>query len=111
MNSIADSKWSEQKEEHLESKTKSCQPRRKTSQVEGTFQESASQEERLHKWKEHFKKPYRNHWQTYPKNYQWPTRYQTRKVYRGRFWCSIEKKLKEEKLQNTSWCLENKKIW
>ena len=41
MNSMADSKGSEQKEEHLQSKTENFQPRRKTSQVERTFQESA----------------------------------------------------------------------
>ena len=38
---MADSKWSERKEEHLESKTKSCKPKRKTSEVDRSFQESA----------------------------------------------------------------------
>ena len=41
MNSMADSKCSKQKEEHLESKTKSCHPIRKNTKVEKTFQESA----------------------------------------------------------------------
>ena len=41
MNSIADSKWSEQKEEHLESKTKSCQQRRTNADVE-SFQRNWS---------------------------------------------------------------------
>ena len=39
--SMADSKWSKRKEEHHESKAKSCQPRRKTSEVERIFQISA----------------------------------------------------------------------
>ena len=38
---MAESKWSEQKEEHLESKTKSCLPRKTNIDVERTFQESA----------------------------------------------------------------------
>ena len=36
---MADCKGSELKEEHIKGKTKSCQPRRKTSEVERTFQE------------------------------------------------------------------------
>ena len=40
MNSMANSKRSEQKEEYLKSKIKSCQPKRKTLQVESMFQES-----------------------------------------------------------------------
>ena len=47
-------------------------------QVERTFQESV--------WK-----PFRNHWQTYPKKYSSPTRHQTRTVYSGRNWRCIEK--------------------
>ena len=39
--SISDSKWSEWKEKHLKSKSKNCEPRRKTSDIERTFQESA----------------------------------------------------------------------
>ena len=38
---MADSKWGEHKEEYLKSKTKSCQPERKNTVVEKTFQESA----------------------------------------------------------------------
>ena len=41
MISMADSKSSEWKEKHLESRTKSCQAGRKTSEMERTFQESA----------------------------------------------------------------------
>ena len=40
MNSMADNKLSVQKEKHLDSKTKSHQPRTNT-EVERTFQESA----------------------------------------------------------------------
>ena len=39
--SEADNKWKEWKEEHLKSKNKSCQPKRKTSPVERAFLESA----------------------------------------------------------------------
>ena len=39
MISVEDSKRREQKEEHLKSKAKSYQPRRKTSEVERTLQE------------------------------------------------------------------------
>ena len=41
MINMAESKWSEQKEEHLKNKTKSCQPIKKDTKVERTFQESA----------------------------------------------------------------------
>ena len=41
MISMAKSKWSGREEENLERKTKSNQLRRKTSEVERTFQESA----------------------------------------------------------------------
>ena len=41
MQSIADNKWSEQKEELFENKTKNGQPRGKTSEVKNTFQECA----------------------------------------------------------------------
>ena len=34
MNSMANSKWSEQKEVYIKSKTKSCLPRRQTSEIE-----------------------------------------------------------------------------
>ena len=54
-NSMADGKWSEQMEDHLESKTKSCQPRRKFSEVQRTFQKSAH-------------KPSRNHLETFATN-------------------------------------------
>ena len=37
---VVESKSSEQKEEHLKSKTKSCQPRKKTTEVERIFQRS-----------------------------------------------------------------------
>ena len=40
MNSMANNKLREQKEEHLKSKNKSCHPRRKNRDVERTFQES-----------------------------------------------------------------------
>ena len=40
MISMADSKGSKWKEKYLKCKTKSYQPRRKTSKVERTFQES-----------------------------------------------------------------------
>ena len=35
---VKDSKW---KEEHIKGKTKNCLPKRETSEVERTFQESA----------------------------------------------------------------------
>ena len=38
---MADSKWSEQKVEHLKSKTKSCQLKKTITDVEGIFQQSA----------------------------------------------------------------------
>ena len=38
---MADSKWSEQKEEHLESKTKSWLPKRMNSDMERVIQESS----------------------------------------------------------------------
>ena len=37
---MADSQWSDEKDEDLESKTKSYLPRRKNVEVERTFQES-----------------------------------------------------------------------
>ena len=37
---MADNKWSEQKEDHVERKTKRCQSKRKISEMERTFQES-----------------------------------------------------------------------
>ena len=46
---MADNKWSKWREKHLETKTKSCQPRRKTSKVEKTFQESAEITEKPNK--------------------------------------------------------------
>ena len=64
---------------HCKSKAKSCQPRRKTLQVERTT-----------------RKPSWNQWQIYPKDYQWPTRHQARTVNGGRIWCSIEKKFKQK---------------
>ena len=54
MISMADSKGKEQKEEHIECKSKTCLPRRESAEVERTFQESA----RKSSW---------NHWQTYLK--------------------------------------------
>ncbi len=51
---MADSKWSEQKEEYIESKTKYFLPRRKTSELEKSVEGSA----RTPSW---------NHWQTNPK--------------------------------------------
>ena len=41
MSSMTDSKWREQKEENIESKTKSCQEKRKSYEVGKTFQQSA----------------------------------------------------------------------
>ena len=41
MNNITDSKRSEQKEDHSESKTKSCPLKRKKTNVERTFRKSA----------------------------------------------------------------------
>ena len=38
MISMADNKWRDQKEDYFKNKTKSCQPKRKTSKVERTFQ-------------------------------------------------------------------------
>ena len=51
---MTDSKLSDQKEKHTDSKTKSWQPKRKTSEMERIFQEST---------RKHFK----NHSQTYLK--------------------------------------------
>ena len=41
MITVANSNWSEQRDEHLKSKTKSCQSRRKKTEVEWIFQEYA----------------------------------------------------------------------
>ena len=67
-------------EEYMEKKKekKSGQPKRKSFEVERTFQESVQ-------------KPVWNYWQTYPKNYWWLTWHQTRRVYSGRTWSSMEK--------------------
>ena len=56
MISTTGNKWSERKEEYIESTTKSSEPRRKISEMERTFQVST----RKHSW---------NHKQTYPKNH------------------------------------------
>ena len=90
---MADSKWNEWKEEHIESKTKSCLPRRNTSEVERTFHDSAP-------------KPSWNHWHIYPKNYERPIRHQTRTVYGERTWHSIEK-ITSRKAAG----IEDKEIW
>ena len=81
---MAHIKWNEQKEKHLESKTESCQPRRKTSEVERTFQEAA---QKLF-WNNSFQK-----------------------MNLTQYW---KKKIKTEKMQatmNAPWSLEDKKIW
>ena len=39
MISVADSQLYKQKEDYLESKSRSCHPRRKTSEAQGTYQE------------------------------------------------------------------------
>ena len=50
--------------------------------IEGKKLKASNQEETLLKWKEHFENllrhPPGNHWQNFLKNYQWPTRCQTR---------------------------------
>ena len=56
---------------------------------------------------------FRNHRQTYPKNYQCPIKHETSTVFGGRTWRSFEKvKNKSYMLwRNAHWSLKDQKIW
>ena len=109
MISMANSKWSEQKEELIESKSQSFQPRRKSSEEERTLKK--------YTWK-----PSWNDWQTSKNCLSVISRHKNKTVYGGRAWRSVEnlqkasaknkqtKQQKAEKLLATKWIQKTRKF-